>query len=229
MGSADPARSRSLAVLLRLIQSFPLAGPLAHEVPSDALSNLFLQKSLNQSNTFNHGRPQIGIRYVTVSQYPAAAAACGAATIRSWSWGGAALAAGLARCRRAEKSLQCGARYFLDSGLEHFWIIVVPKPLRLHRPLVLRCAHAVVPDVDNVPSVLELKLPVLLPCDHVVRDLLSGAHHCHWLYDRWSRVAYEVIFETDERVFHLPRRCFGQLEFQGESLQLVAILVRFHL
>ena len=27
---------------------------------------VFLQKSLNQSNTFNHGRPQIGIRYVTV-------------------------------------------------------------------------------------------------------------------------------------------------------------------
>ena len=38
LGSADPARS--LAVLIRPIQSFPLAGPLAHEVPSNALKAL---------------------------------------------------------------------------------------------------------------------------------------------------------------------------------------------
>ena len=37
MGSADPARS--FAVLIRPIRSFPSAGPLAREVPSDALSN----------------------------------------------------------------------------------------------------------------------------------------------------------------------------------------------
>ena len=36
-GSADPARS--FAVLIRPIQSLPSAGPLANEVPSDALSN----------------------------------------------------------------------------------------------------------------------------------------------------------------------------------------------
>jgi len=40
LGSADPARS--FAVLIRRQSDrFPLTGPLAHEVPSDALSNLF--------------------------------------------------------------------------------------------------------------------------------------------------------------------------------------------
>jgi len=34
--------------------------------PSHLVGTVFLQKPLNQSNTFNHGRPQIGIRYVTV-------------------------------------------------------------------------------------------------------------------------------------------------------------------
>jgi len=35
--------------------------------PSRPVGTVFLQKSLNQSNTFNHGRPQIGISYVTES------------------------------------------------------------------------------------------------------------------------------------------------------------------
>ena len=43
LGSADPARS--FAVLIRPIRPFPSAGPLAHEVPSDALSNLSSQLS----------------------------------------------------------------------------------------------------------------------------------------------------------------------------------------